>query len=1856
MPCFFSNFQEGRLWGLGAMGRNNQYRLFFLLFFLAFTANVSAQLVGSFRITSFAGDSITEGCGPLIVTLVDSSKINGNPVPFTSIATGGAYNSHTWHMGNPPSNNVFTIYRPSFVYSSPGTYNIRLIVTHNGIVYDTIIKQVTVRPQPVVGFYADPLLGCSPYTVTVYDTSSNTTNCTWSMGDGTVYTNQCTITHTYNQVPGNTANCFNITLIGTNQFGCQSSLTKNNYVCITPRPRARFTVDNSILCDSPFVANFIDTSTSVNGLAYFWRFNHPSNNPSSTQQNPSHTYPPGTNTYNVSLIIRDTICNTRDTVIKTGYISTSNVRADFSVDTTIVCQGNSARFTANITGTYTSVLWDFGDGTTSTQLNPTHVFANAGTWDVTLSVFAANGCRHDTTYTAFITVRPQPTAAFTYSPNPANSCQAPFTVNFTDQSTGATTWNWFFQHPSTIQTTNQQNPSYTYNNPGTYSVRLRVTNQFGCVNTIIQNNIVTIAPTVVNFSMDETGGCAPLVTTFTDASTSPANNPIIGWTWNFDDPTSGANNSSNLQNPTHTYDNVGTYRPCLTIVTQSGCTGTRCLDVSVGNPPTASFSLNPSTVCVDVPISFVNTSTGTITDYQWIFGAPAGQTSGLQNPPNFAFDEPGTYDIQLTVGQNGCVDDTTITVEVIPPKADFDFTVSCSNPSTVIFTDESIGADTWSWTFGEPSSGGANSSTLQNPTHTYLSSGTYRVRLTVTNNATGCSHMYEQDIAVSILQARFTANTYTGCAPLTVNFTGTSTGTGITRVWDFGDPASGALNTSTALSPSHVYNAPGRYTVRLIVTDVYGCRDTMIQVDTINVSNVSALFSGNPLNGCIPSNSSSFPTLAFTDQSTTSPGTTINSWNWIFPGAGTSTQQNPTPQYNTPGTFDVTLTVTNSAGCSSTYTEPSYVRIRQITANFNVPFGLYCANQPIQFNNTTTGAPTGVTYFWDFGDPNATDDTSRLANPTHAYSDTGSYTVTLIVTYAPFQCTDTIVIPNAVRVDIPELRFVANDTFRYCPPHLVNFANFTNLDTAQVRRVRWDFGDGNFSSLLQPSHIYNRAGLFTVCLWVEFINGCQDSICYPDYINIGGTVGRITAAPDSGCSPVTICFDANSDSSATNHIWFFGDNSPWVSGEDTICHTYTEAGLYEPAVLLIDNQVPACQYILVYDDTLVIDSVIAGFITDADTFCQNVPIQFTDSSFTLSGNDIVAWEWDFGDSTAIDTTQNPLHTFQNTGLLTVTLTAYSSLGCFASISHDIFVWSSPTAAFDVSDTIGCVNLLVTFTEQSTPGDAPISTWFWDFGVANATNDTSILQNPPDYFYADTGRYIPTLIVTDDNGCRDTAQHTINIYPNPNGLANPDTVSICLFDTLQLLGDTSYVSYEWTPGIWLSDSTIAQPYTVPLDTIDYILITTDQYGCFTIDSIHIIVNPLPTLTVSPYPDTAICEGQSVQLSAVGSGIAYVWSPAAGLDNPNSANPLATPAQTTTYQVYTVDGNGCNITDTVRVVVNRFFTNYLTERVCLGDRTDFVDQSFTSDLSIATWQWDFGDTNTTADVSSVRSPNYIYPDSGNYTVTLILTDIIGCTDTLQQIARVDHPAEPAAGPDTIICFGDAIQLTASGGDTIFWAPAVDIDNANSFTPIVSPQVTTTYVANITYGVCPFDTAKVVVEVNPTPLLEINSTFNILKGDSVVLETATGIYDTIFWEPATWLDCTDCPSPQSKPDSTIIYTVTVIDSLGCINTKEVLVRVEVKCSEDQIFVGNGFTPNGDGVNDIAYARLHGLKGLIMYRIFDRWGDLVFETNNAYEGWDGKNSKGEQLNSGVYVYIVEAECFSGQKLTKTGNVAIIK
>ncbi|MDX2003384.1 MAG: PKD domain-containing protein [Chitinophagales bacterium] len=1793
-----------------------------------------AQLVADFGILNFSNTEISSGCAPLITFLSDSSTINGAPVPYRSISGGNAYNSHQWFFGN---GNVSTLYRPSNLYTA-GTYNITLVVTNNGVNYDTVVQTLTVNPEPVVNFTVDVRDGCDPLVVNFCDSSTNTASIVADMGDGTLYFDSC-FSHTFTRNNLTGQNCFSITWVATSTFGCSKSLTRNNFICIDLPPIADFYADQAVVCDSPYIVSFHDSSYSINTLTYSWQFG---DGGISTLKDPVHTYA-DTGNYTVTLIVTDTSCNLADTIIKPNYIRLKKGSVAFSLSDSSICAGEQTSFFAITEGNIDSLFWSFGvSGLRPSNDTVRQTFSTAGSYSITLTGTNTAGCVYDTTLTNILVVHPRPSVNFTASQS--SSCQAPFTANFTGTSNGAIVWwVWAFDYPAnppgSTNSTPGPNASYTYNAPGAYDVRLTVVSDYGCMDSIVKPNYINIAPTVVSFSTDTTQGCVPLPIQFTNTSTSP--DPIISWVWDFGDATPIANGP----NQNHTYTVPGTYNACLSIITTTGCRGFACRQINTGLAPTASFSANPLTVCVNEPISFFNTSTGNITGQLWDFGNST--TDPSITPAPYAYDDPGNYTITLTVNDNGCSDDTSVAVIVNDPKADFTYTTSCQNAGTYQFTDASINADTYFWDFGD-----SQTSTQQNPLHTYTQTGTYTVTLTVTNFTTGCTAVKTVTLTVSVFNVDWTANRYNGCAPLTVNFSSLATGNGLILLWDFGDIYNPGTNTSRQPNVAHTYTEPGTYTVSLFAVDADSCTATKVRVDTINVSGAAVDFTASPNAGCLPSSGLGSVPVQFNDISIPVGAAAIVSQVWDFGALPNGFGPSPIHNYVTAGTYDVKLTVTNDLGCVTSRTKPQLINIFQPRASFNTGLNLYCPGQPIQFSNTSTGA--NLTYRWNFGDPNTNADTSALRNPQYVYNDTGLYNATLWVTDA-YGCRDSFTLVPTIRIDIPSLRFVADDTFRYCPPHIVNFSNFANLDTVNVRRVYWDFGDNSYSTLFNPSHIYNQAGLFTVKVVVEFVNGCIDSLIYPDYINVGGVVGNITVVPDTGCVPLDVCFDANTDGSATSCYWLFGNGDGQLIC-DSVCYTYNQPGYYLPGVILVDGQNPACQYILPYDDTIWVDTVFANFTFSSDSVCQVAPVQFNDSSYTLLGKDIVRWEWDFGDGQT-DTVQNPVHFYYQDGTMNVTLRAYSEYGCFSEVVKTIFVLKRPEALFTVDDSVGCEILTAIFRDSSIAGDGMVDYWRWDFGDYRATNDTSLLQNPGAYFYGDTGIYYPTLIVEDDNGCRDTSTRLIGVYPNPNGISGADSIEICIYDTIRLQGDSSYVFWDWTPGIWLSDSTIAQPLAYPQATTMYTLLTRDRYGCETLDSITIIVNPLPTLTVSPSPDTIICFGDTIQLSATGSGIAYLWSPNEGLSDEFIPNPLASPRRTITYQVYTVDSNACNTTDTVKIHVNVFHTYWEGERVCLGDSTDFVDISTASDFPITQWNWNFDDpTSGIANSSTDRNPSHFYADSGIYRVELILTDLNGCTDTLAQPIRVDHPALPIAGPDTIVCFGNSVQLFSSGGEMVYWWPPSGLDNPNTYNPVASPSISTIYIAHLTNGVCPYDTAHAVVEVVPTPLLTIDDTYDILRGSSITLNAGIERGNTIVWTPADSLSCTTCTNPIANPLESIIYTVTVTDTFGCTNTKQVAVNVDSKCSEDQIFVGNGFTPNNDGINDVAYARLYGLKGLKYFRIFDRWGALMFETRNESEGWEGKNKNGQQLNSGVYVYVVEAECFNGKTIVKTGNVTLIK
>ena len=255
-------------------------------------------------------------------------------------------------------------------------------------------------------------------------------------------------------------------------------------------------------------------------------------------------------------------------------------------------------------------------------------------------------------------------------------------------------------------------------------------------------------------------------------------------------------------------------------------------------------------------------------------------------------------------------------------------------------------------------------------------------------------------ICIGQPKANFNANPVAGCAPLVVLFNDASTGNPTSWQWDLGNGITSNLQT-----PAAIYSNPGKYTVKLVVKNVLGIDSiTKLQFITVYSSPVVS-FSGSPLVGCFPLNTQ------FTDLTQAGSGT-VQKWEWDFGDGKISTVQNPSHTYLTLGNYNVSLKATNSFGCFSFATRPSYIQIGSgATAQFTNSTPNSCkAPAMINFVNTSTGTGS-LNYQWDFGDGT----TSTSSSPSHNYLLPGSYTVKLIV-FNSLGCTDTLIKPNLITI------------------------------------------------------------------------------------------------------------------------------------------------------------------------------------------------------------------------------------------------------------------------------------------------------------------------------------------------------------------------------------------------------------------------------------------------------------------------------------------------------------------------------------------------------------------------------------------------------------------------------------------------------------------------------------------------------------------------------------------------------------------------------------------------------------------------------------------------------------------------
>ncbi len=1107
--------------------------------------------VGGAPTSSFSAIPTT-GCAPLTVNYTDNSV--GSPTSWSWSFPGGTPSTSTQQ-------------NPTVVYNNSGTFDVTLAVGNSiGSDVSTQNSYIVVNDVPVVGFTASN----TGNTVTFTNTTTSGSTYSWDFGDGNTST-QTNPSHTYS-----TAGTYTVVLTATNACGTQQS-TQTISVGSGVPPSAGFMTNTNVGC-TPLTVNFSDNS-SGNPTAWSWSF--PGGTPStSTVQNPTVTYN-NTGAYDVILTVSN--ANGTDVYAPTGYILVFDQPAA-SFTTSI--SGTTVTFINNSTNA-TTYNWDLGDGNTNSSVNPTHTYSAPGIYTVVLN--ATNNCG-TVTNTQTITVGGAPSPAFSSS---ASVGCAPFTVNYTDNSTGGpTNWNWSFPG-GTPSTSTQQNPSVVYSTVGNYDVTLEVSNSLGTNSNTLPDFVVVNDLPTTSFNQSVSGTTVNFINNSTNATS---------YSWSF-----GDGNSSTAVNPTHTYAAPGTYNVLLTASNSCGSlqfTQT----VTVGGAPNVVFSANNATGCAPLIVSFTDQSTGSPTSWSWSFPGGAPATSTLQNP-QIQYTAAGTYDVTLTaINALGSNTSTQMSIVVVNDGPTAAFSNSISG-FTVILTNTSSNATSYSWNFGD-----GNSSTANSPSHTYSAPGNYPVTLTATN-ACGSITTTQTVTIGNPPSANFTSNVNAGCAPLTVNFSDLSNGSPTSWIWSF---PGGTPSSSTMQNPTVTYSSGGTFDVVLTVANAIG-NNSVTQTGYVLVNTAPTA----SFNSSITGNSVSFvnnTTGAFT-------------YNWDFGDGNTSAQTNPIHTYAAPGSYTVVLTAVNACGSNQVSTVVTVGGAPIAAFDANMTSG--CSPMTVTFSDLSTNNP--VAWSWSF--PGGTPSTSVQQNPTVTYNGPGTYDVTL---------TSGNAIGSNTTTQTGYIIVSASPSANFNFSTSVLTTIFTNT-SSNATSYNWNFGDGNTSTVQNPTHTYGGPGTYTVSLTAS--NACG-SVTTTQSVVIGGAapIPGMTSNPNTGCAPLVVSFTDQSSGSPTNWSWSFPGGTPATSTMQNPTVTYSTLGAYD-VLLTVSNAFGSTSNTYM-NHVVVNDKPIANFVFSVTNFSAS----FTNTTF--SGT---SYLWDFGDGNT-STQANPVHSYTANGTYTVTLTATNACG------------------------------------------------------------------------------------------------------------------------------------------------------------------------------------------------------------------------------------------------------------------------------------------------------------------------------------------------------------------------------------------------------------------------------------------------------------------------------------------------------------------------------------------------------------------------------------------------------------------
>lgn len=1086
-------------------------------------------------------------------------------IPFTNNTTfdpNDPVTSWNWDFGDTQTS---TQHSPTHVFQIGGNFNV-VLLAKTPFCQGTGSAPLIIYSQPNSSPGANKSDGCTPLSVQFGNTSTGAATYAWDFGDGG-NSSLATPQHTFVN-NGTTTLVFNVRLIARSAFGCLDT----NYFPVTVYPAAiasfDYTAENKCIS---LLVNFINTSSGAS--TYKWYFG---DGDSSVAVNPQHDYiNQGTFVAEYDAVLIVTSANgCKDTISKKVSVN-PEAKFGFTASPDSGCSPLQVNFTAKSGAA--SYQWDFPDGTKPTGVFVQKTFVNNGSTElkfkVKLTAQNASGC-FDVTEQE-VTVFPNPAAAIQLTPS--QGC-APLTTTLTNNTSGGVSYDWDYGDGNSSQVST---PAHTYIYPNStagplvYKIILTAYSQFGCMDTA--QAFVRVFP-LVNATFDTlVSGCGPLVKTYTGFGGS-------NYFWNFGngDVSNQATYTTTFTNSGHLQNQV--YPVKMIAYSTYGCTDTVNGQAIVFPSPDAAFNPDKLQGCPPLPVNLNNTSVGA-TNYTWFYGDGNTASQNAVNHQYLFTNSgttTRTYTIQMiAVNANNCRDTTTRQVSVfhdITARFVHD-TLGC-DPFPVKFFNTSSGAATYDWDLDI-----YGSSTLTEPaqvfTNSTQTSKVYNIRL-IANSLDNCKDTAYSAVRVHPKPlASFGLDKDKGCQPLTVNIQNSSAGANSYK-WTYG---LGGGSTSAAPVQQKIYpngaDTSVKYPIELIAFNSFGCSDTISKMVTVYPKVLAAFDTLLP--GCTPltqnvinrSVGASFitwnfnndgvsfnnienhtftntsvndevkfieliaensfqcrdtvrrlftvypkPTASFLatpvlqrypDASVSISNTTAGTWLTLWDFGNSTSSSSPNPgviTYATWGDYVIKLRVTGQH-CDDTISRLITILPPIPSANFNGG-GVGCKPTTFAFTNTSA---YGATYDWNFGDGGK----STLKDPVYTYYDPGTYTVTLKTTGFGGETDVETKVAVVTIHDNAEAYFTYNPEFAATGIDPVDLVNLSK----RADYYFWDFGDGETSTDENPTHIYQREGVYDIVLIADNQWHCPDTFLVKNAVKVenGGSIDLPTAfTPNPGGS------------------------------------------------------------------------------------------------------------------------------------------------------------------------------------------------------------------------------------------------------------------------------------------------------------------------------------------------------------------------------------------------------------------------------------------------------------------------------------------------------------------------------------------------------------------------------------------------------------------------------------------------------------------------------------------------------------------------------------------------------------------